>query len=234
MDHFHIQIETYQYESSVYSIIMDVCHNNDTYLSIRCYNFDDASLPQNISLVIVIYDIPAIQFGLLQCKKYYPHMEYVHITDKAFVVTSEKYREWISLNSYGILYHGKSWWEHWFGATLAEEDQCHTYNQLLSRLRDLHYKPPLGNFLGLLCPEPEDVPYFESVYKQYHILSDVFAHILHDRRVIFQEWKLCKFFQSFANFHTYQLSWKIPLTDLPVKIPNDSYPLIGPIETYVF
>ncbi len=233
MDQFHVQIETCQYESSVYSIIMNICRNDETYLSIRCYNFDSASLPQNITMLIDIYDIPAIQFGLQQCKKYYPNLTHVQITDKAFVVTSPKYTDWLSLLSYGILYHGKSWWEHWFGASLADEEQYRRYHQLLTRLRNPNYKPPFSIFLGVLCPDPEDVPYFESIYIQHHTLSEVFAHIHPDRRGIFQEWKLRQFFQSFSDFHTYQQIWKIPVNPT-IDSPIGSYPLIGPIETLVF
>jgi hypothetical protein len=234
MEEFHVQIETCQYESTIYCVNMEVWRNEESYLNIRCYNFDASSLPQNMNMVIHMYDIPAINYGLQQCRKYYPHIECVTFTDKAFVVTSPTYRNWISLISYGILYHEKSWWEHWFHATVSDEEQCHTYNQLLYRLRDPQCKPSFSIFLGWLCPEQEDIPYFELIYEQERTLRDVFSQIHRDRRGLFNEWKLRSFFRSISNFDIYQLEWKIPLHTQTSEKIKEPYSLIGPIESLVF
>ncbi len=231
MGDFRIQKEICQYESSVYGVNMEVWRNDERYVLIQCSEFDSLSVPQKRTMEIDIYDVPAIHFGLHQMKQIYPSVEYITITDKAFLVTSNHYTKWLSLVSYGILYHEKSWWEHWFHGSLLEESDRQSYDTLRSRLRDPRYKPPFHEFLGWLCPESEDMPYFEAIYTKETTLFDVFSQIHSTRRGLFSEWKLRIFFQLFADFRTLHRRWKIPLN---TPLPEDTYSLIGPIETLVF
>jgi hypothetical protein len=216
---------------------MEVWRNEELYLTVGCKMFDELMNPQGVTMEIKIYDIPAIKYALQQINNYYPSVLYVTIADTAFVVTphnTSNYREWISLVSYGILYVGKSWWEHWFGASLLEEDVQQSYKQLLKKLQDPEQKPSFGSFLSILPPNIEDMAYIESLYQRCGSLSEFFRSIHYDRRGIFNEWKLRSFFTSFENFHTALLKWKIPVINLQPEQTENSYSLIGSIESLPF
>lgn len=117
--------------------------------------------------------VEMIQGSLKWFMMKYPHISKVSLTDKSYIPVSDGYS--LALPEYYMLVHGKTWYEHYFGAVLSSSSPkaSHTAIQSYRTLRNKFvHETPLLSFVSAK----------DRSRKVYEVISEIFKkHVKNDQ-----------------------------------------------------